>query len=94
MKPATLMPVLLAVLSLPGVAGAGDALDDNLRERRQSDRDAADTLRERSRDQALENRRIMDERLDRMNDQARQRNDRIREQSQRPFGSGGSVKEH
>ncbi|MCC4310486.1 hypothetical protein LL252_18120 [Alcanivorax marinus] len=91
-----LAAALLAAFTLwaPALAVADDALDDNVRQRQQFERERVEDLRERTRDQTREHRQIMRERIDRIDQDARQRNDRLREQSQRPFAAPGSVKEH
>lgn len=91
-----LAAALLTAITLwaPALAVADDALDDNVRQRQQFERERVEDLRERTRDQTREHRQIMRERIDRIDQDARQRNDRLREQSQRPFAAPGSVKEH
>ncbi len=91
-----LAAALLAATTLwaPAPAAADEALDDNVRQRQQFERERVEDLRERTRDQTREHRQIMRERIDRLDQDARQRNDRLREQSQRPFSAPGSVKEH
>ncbi|MCH2556736.1 MAG: hypothetical protein MK005_05475 [Alcanivorax sp.] len=90
-----LAAALLAATTLWAPAPAADeALDDNVRQRQQFERERVEDLRGRTRDQTREHRQMMRERIDRLDQDARQRNDRLRDQSQRPFSPPGSVKEH
>lgn len=85
------MKLLLAVLAAaalagaPAVTAADDALRDNRQQRLEANRNAAEALRQRGRDQAGEHRSMMRDRMERLDQDARQRNDRVRERSQQPF---------
>ncbi len=69
----------------PALASADDALEDNRQQRLEANRNAAEALRQRGRDQAGEHRSMMRDRMERLDQGARQRNDRVRERSQQPF---------
>ncbi|MFP1680853.1 hypothetical protein ACLD02_19325 [Alloalcanivorax sp. C16-2] len=86
----TTLLVATALAGPPARAVDDEIPPDNRPPRLETNRDATETLRQRGRDQAGEHRRIMRERMDRLDSDARDRNDRVRERSQRAFDGFGA----